>query len=201
MQIVLLGKDFSLRRVKEEDATKKPEDVKSHEKKLTLETSVTLIGSVRDLGIAIDIVHSTPNLMEYAKKLVDPLRHVTTFAQTPILIAKEMNYLIHLEMAALNTIRTLVGVATMTQRNSSHSRCAVSVVALLVIESLAVGHLCAPMIQPALMNNVYLSTLVMIAQMTLIVKKETMCFALTLSVPSSVILEPLARVMKHAKKI
>ena len=76
MEIVLQDKDFSLRRVKEEDATKKPEDVKSHEKKLTLETSVTLIGSVRDLGIAIDIVHSTPNLMEYAKKLVDPLRHV-----------------------------------------------------------------------------------------------------------------------------
>ena len=138
--------------------------------------------------------------MEYAQKLVDPLRHVMTFAQTPISIATEMNYLMNLEMAALNTIGTPVGVATMTQRNSSHSRCAVSVVALLVIESLAVGQLCAPMIQPALMNNVYLSTLVMIAQMTLIVK-ETMCFALTLSVPSSVILETLARVMKHAKKI
>ena len=138
--------------------------------------------------------------MEYAQKLVDPLRDVMTFAQTPISIATEMNYLIHLEMAALNTIGPPSGVATMTQRNSSHSRCAVSVVALLVIESLAVGQLCAPMIQPALMNNVYLSTLVMIAQMTLIVK-ETMRFALTLSVPSSVILETLARVMKHAKKI
>ena len=56
MIIVLLDKDFLLRRVKEEDATKKPEDVKSHDKKPTLETSVTLIGSVKNLGIVIDFV-------------------------------------------------------------------------------------------------------------------------------------------------
>ena len=56
LRTVLLDRDYSLRSVKEEDATKKPEDVKSHDKKPTLETSVTLIGSVKNLGIVIDFV-------------------------------------------------------------------------------------------------------------------------------------------------
>ena len=56
MEIVLLGKDFSLRRVKEEDATKKPEDVKLHDKKPTLAATATRIGSVDYLGIVIGFV-------------------------------------------------------------------------------------------------------------------------------------------------
>ena len=104
----------------------------------------------------------------------------------------------NLEIPALNTMRILIGVSFMTQRNSSHARCAVRVEA--VIESLAVEQIYAPMIQLALNKNVYLSTLVMTAQKTLSAK-ETMCFALILSVESSVILETFARVMKHAKKI
>ena len=103
-----------------------------------------------------------------------------------------------MDIPALNIMGTLVGVSFMTQRNSFQTRCAVRVVALLVIESLI--HLYAPMIQLAMKKIVYLSTLVMTAQKTLSVK-ETMCFALILSVESSVILETFARVMKHAKKI
>ena len=157
LRTVLLDRDYSLRSVKEEDATKKPEDVKSHDKKLTLEATATLIGSVKDLGIVIDIAQTTSSLMEYAKKS-DPLRHVKTFAQTQILTATEMSYLIALGIPALNTTQILSGVAIMTQKNSNHSRCAVSVVCLPVIESLAVELLYALMIQPALMNSVYLPT-------------------------------------------
>ena len=114
-----------------------------------------------------------------------------------------MSYLINMDLPALFIMSNLFGVAMMAlidQRNSTHSRCAVRVVALLVIESLAVEHLYAPRKQLALKNCVYLSTLVITAQKTQSVK-ETMCFALILSVESSVILETFARVMKHAKKI
>jgi hypothetical protein len=148
LQTVLLDRDYSLRSVKEEDATKKLENVKSHDKKPTLEATATLVGSVKDLGIVIDIVQSTKSSMENAKNL-DPLRHVMTFAQTQILTAKEMSYLINLGFPALYTSLTLFGVAILTQRNSNHSRCVVPVVPLLVIESLAVELLYAPMIQPA----------------------------------------------------
>ena len=137
-----------MRSVKEEDATKKLEDVKSRDKKLTLEATATLIGSVKDLGIVIDIAQTTSSLMEYAKR-TDPLRHVKTFAQTQILTETEMSYLIASGIPALNTMGILSGVAIMTQRNSNHSRCVVPVVPLLVIESLAVELLYAPMIQPA----------------------------------------------------
>lgn len=147
-ETVLLDLLFSLRSVKEEDATKKLKNVKSHDKKPTLEATATLIGSVKDLGIVIDIVQSTKSSMEYAKNL-DPLRHVMTFAQTQILTAKEMSYLMKMGIPALHTSITLFGVAFMTQRNSNHSRCVVPVVPLLVIESLAVELLYAPMIQPA----------------------------------------------------
>ena len=99
-----------------------------------------------------------------------------------------MSYLINLEIPALNTMRTVIGVSFMTQRNSFHARCAVRVEA--VIESLAVEHIYAPILQLAMNKNVYLSTLVMTAQKTLSAK-ETMCSALILSVKSSVILETL----------
>jgi hypothetical protein len=86
--------------------------------------------------------------MEYAKKF-DPLRHVPTYSQTQNFTAKEMSYLMKMGIPALHTSITLFGVAFMTQRNSNHSRCVVPVVPLLVIESLAVELLYAPMIQPA----------------------------------------------------
>ena len=56
MKIVLLVTGISLRKVKVEDATEKPEDVKLHDKKPTLEATATWIGSVDYLGIVIDFV-------------------------------------------------------------------------------------------------------------------------------------------------
>ena len=68
MKIVLLITSISLRKIKEEDATKKPEDVKLHDKKPTLETSATIIGNVKNLGIVIDFVMASRGSisMEYA---------------------------------------------------------------------------------------------------------------------------------------
>ena len=68
LKIVLLITTFSLRKVKEEDAAKKLEDVKLHDKKPTLETSATTIGNVKNLGIVIDFVMASRGSvsMEYA---------------------------------------------------------------------------------------------------------------------------------------
>ena len=166
---------------------------------MSSEVIVTLTGSVEDRGIAIDSVQATTDSMDIARNL-DLLTPVKILAQTPTMIETEMNFLIHIELAAMFTTIILVGVEIMTQMNSSHLRCVALVVHLLVTESLVVEQKNALMIQHASMSNVCPPTLVMNAQRTLSVRATT-CFALILFVQNLVRSVTLALVTKLAEEI
>ena len=99
--------------------------------------------------------------------------------------------MIDLEIAAIFTTDSLNGVASMTQMNSSHLKCVVLVVDLLVTESLEVERINALILQAVSTNNVCLITLVMIVQRTLSVRVTT-CFALIQSV------QDLVKLVTHA---